>query len=331
MSSRGFFRCPIRLFALSFAAIAFLLLGCENSNEDSLENGDSPYNITTGISDSSVALVMSSKLMSSRYGNDTMLADRYWRNLQRLKRRKYSGDQLEKAHRKLIEFLVRTHVLFYEAKKRNVDIDSARLTARLNEFKSQYESESQFREALARNNLTVDSVRSMLADRILVDRLRRRVFQQQMAENYEEPSAGEELSKSVSESRMNELMSSVTVHTQPFEELRRIGKAIEAKREARRAQKKREQRRKQEIREKYIGVYENPLGEKTYVQYGKWYSGDLSGSGLPWEVKSAEVVNLCFDTQCLQKITLSLNDQPREINGAPYNFTINGVPHRKIR
>jgi peptidyl-prolyl cis-trans isomerase C len=53
---------------------------------------------------------------------------------------------------------------------------------RIDKLKRRYKSEEQFRQQLAQNNMTIDSVRSIFADQ-----LRQQALQQQMAENFEEP------------------------------------------------------------------------------------------------------------------------------------------------
>lgn len=93
---------------------------------------------------------------------------------------------MQETHRKLIRGFARQHALRGEAKAQNVEADTAQVSARLNKLRQRYKSEQQFRKQLARNNLTIDSVRSMLANR-----LRQQSLQQQMAENYEEPTTEE--------------------------------------------------------------------------------------------------------------------------------------------
>lgn len=174
------------LLALPLLSLGFLA-GCgsgNGSNSTSTDN-DIPYQVGGTISDSTVALVA-----SSEYGTDTLTAENYRRQLKMSLRRtspsQRSEEQMKETHRQLIRGFARQHALRGEAKAQNLEADTAQVSARLNKLKQRYKSEKQFRQQLARNNLTVDSVRSMLADR-----LRQQTLQQQMAENYEEPTTEE--------------------------------------------------------------------------------------------------------------------------------------------
>ena len=174
------------LIVLTTSVLAIGLLaacGSGNSSDSEAEN-DVAYQVGDPVSDSTAALVV-----SSEYGTDTLSAQNYRRQMKMAVRRSSSqrtDDQMQETQRKLIRGFVRQHVLRGEAKAQNIEADTAQVSARLNKLRQRYKSEKQFRAQLARNNLTVDAVRSMLADR-----LRQQTLQQQMAENYDEPSAGE--------------------------------------------------------------------------------------------------------------------------------------------
>lgn len=185
MSSPTSFSRPLFLLALSILTLG--LLGCGNGNGSSAESegDDIPYQTGESLTDSTVALVV-----SSEYGTDTLSAQNFRRQLKMAMRRsspsQRSSEQMQETQRKLIRGFARQHALRGEAKAQNIDVEPSRVSARLKKLKQRYKSEKQFRKQLARNNLTVDSVRSMLADR-----LRQRVLQQQMAEDYAEPSPEE--------------------------------------------------------------------------------------------------------------------------------------------
>ncbi|MFB6278132.1 MAG: peptidylprolyl isomerase [Salinibacter sp.] len=160
-----------------------LLAGCGNGNSSSSTTADVPYQVGDALSDSTVAVVV-----SSDYGTDSLLARNYRAQMKRVMRRSPSQqpDQMQETHRKLIRGFARQHVLRGEAKARDINADTAQVSARLAKLKQRYKSERQFRQQLAQSNMTVDSVRSLLADR-----LRQQNLQQQMAENFEKPSADE--------------------------------------------------------------------------------------------------------------------------------------------
>lgn len=186
MSSSTSFSRPLLLLALPILTLG-ILAGCGNGNGSSAESegDDIPYQTGESLTDSTVALVV-----SSEYGTDTLSAQNFRRQLKMAMRRsspsQRSSEQMQETQRKLIRGFARQHALRGEAKAQNIDVEPSRVSARLKKLKQRYKSEKQFRKQLARNNLTVDSVRSMLADR-----LRQRVLQQQMAEDYAEPSPEE--------------------------------------------------------------------------------------------------------------------------------------------
>jgi len=160
-----------------------LLTGCGGGN-GSETTEDVPYQVGEPLTDSTLALVA-----SSEFGTDTLSTRNYRRQLKMAMRRsssQRSEKQMQETQRQLVRGFARQHVLRGESKSQNIEVEPSRVSARLNKLKQRYKSEQQFRKQLARNNMTVDSVRSMLADR-----LRQRALQQQMAENYEKPTAEE--------------------------------------------------------------------------------------------------------------------------------------------
>lgn len=174
------------LFALALPVLALgLLMGCGSGSSANSDTTDVPYQVGESLSDSTLAIVV-----SSEYGTDTLSARNYQRQMKMAMRRQRpsqrSGNQMQQTHRRLIRGFARQHALRGEAKAQDIQADTAQVSARLSKLKQRYKSEEQFQKQLARNNLTVDSVRSMLADRF-----RQRSLQQQMAENFEEPSTEE--------------------------------------------------------------------------------------------------------------------------------------------
>ena len=172
--------------AVALPALLLLLVGCgggNGGNGTSSETADVPYQMGDPVSDSTVALVV-----SSGYGADTLSAQRYQQQVRMSMKRQAPGqqseDQMQETTRQLIRGFARQHALRGEAKAQNVEADPTQVNARLEKLKQRYESEDQFQKQLARNNMTVDSVRSLLADQF-----RQQQLQQQMAENYEAPSA----------------------------------------------------------------------------------------------------------------------------------------------
>ncbi len=171
--------------AVALPALALLLMGCGGGNGSGSETADVPYQVGDPVSDTTVALIV-----SSEYGTDTLSAQRYQQQVRMSMKRQAPGqqseDQMQETHRRLIRGFARQHALRGEAKAQGVEANPTQVTARLEKLKQRYKSEEQFQKQLARNNMTVDSVRSLLADQF-----RQQQLQRQMAENYEEPSAEE--------------------------------------------------------------------------------------------------------------------------------------------
>lgn len=175
------------LHLIPLLAVGLLLTACGGNGGSSSGSSaeDVPYQVGESIEDSTLALIV-----SSEYGSDTLSARRYQRQIKMYNRRRSpnqrSGDQMQETNRKLIRGFARQHVLRGEAKAQNLAVDTAKVTARLKQLKKRYKSEEQFRKQLARNNMTIDSVRSMLASR-----LQQQALQQQMSETYEKPTKKE--------------------------------------------------------------------------------------------------------------------------------------------
>lgn len=170
------------LFVLALPVLALgLLAGCGNSTGSGSQDADFEYQVGESLSDSTLALVV-----SSEYSSDTLTARTYRRQVKRAMQRQRpsqrSDDQMQETHRKIVRGIVRQHALRGEAKAQSLDVDTAQVSARISKLKQRYKSEKQFRKQLAQNNMTIDSVRSIFADQ-----LRQRALQQQMAENFEEP------------------------------------------------------------------------------------------------------------------------------------------------
>lgn len=164
-------------------AVGLILTGCGNGADSGKEGV--PYEVGDPLTDSTLALVV-----SSEYGTDTLLARRYQQeiqmNMRSLSPDQRSGDQMQEAHRKVVRGYARQHALLGEAKAQNIEVDTAQVSARLNKLKQRYKTEKRFQQQLVQNNMTVDSVRSLLAAQ-----LQRQTLQQQLAQDFEQPTSEE--------------------------------------------------------------------------------------------------------------------------------------------
>lgn len=171
------------LFGFSLVATALFLAGCGNSGSESDEG--TSYQVGEQLSDSTIALVV-----SSEYGSDTLSAQQYQRQakmrMQRLSPDQRSPDTVQSIHQTLVQGFAQNHVMRGRAQAQDFDVDSMQVSQRLQQITKQYQSEAQLKKQLAQNNMTLDSLRSLIAERLQTQQL-----QQQMAESAEEPTSAE--------------------------------------------------------------------------------------------------------------------------------------------
>jgi peptidyl-prolyl cis-trans isomerase C len=172
-----------RLLSLSVLAVALVLSGCGGSGSSS--EAEMPYTLGDSLSGSTTALVV-----SSEYGADTLSAKQYQRQMQ-MRTQKLSPDQrtpdtLQSIHRDFVRRFAGSHVMRGKAKKEDLLVDSAQVERRLQQITQRYQSEEQLKKQLAQNNMTMDSLRSYIANQ-----LRTQALQRQMAEKAESPTAEE--------------------------------------------------------------------------------------------------------------------------------------------
>jgi len=169
------------LFCFSVVASLLLLSGCGGSGSSGSEDGVS-YQVGDPLSDSTLAVVV-----SSEYGTDTISAAQYGKQLKMRTRRlspdQRSADTMRSIHRNLVGRFAEGHVMRGRAQEQDLPVDSARINQRLKKIRSQYQSEGQLQKQLAQNNMTMDSLRTLIAER-----LRTQQLQEQMAESADAPS-----------------------------------------------------------------------------------------------------------------------------------------------
>lgn len=170
---------------LAAVALALALAGCGGDGDSEAEGDAVPYEVGEMISDSTVALIF-----SSAYGTDTISAQRYGQQLQMAMQQRSPSqrtpDQMQTMHRQMVRGFARQYVMRGEADSRGMSADTAQVTQRLEQLKQRYQSEEQFRSQLQRNNVTIDSLR-----RILASQLQQQSLQQEMMQNYDQPTAEE--------------------------------------------------------------------------------------------------------------------------------------------
>lgn len=166
---------------LSLLVGALVLVGCGDAGDSS--DGDAvPYATGEALSDTSVALVV-----SSEYGTDTLAAGQYNQQLQRqlkqLPPEERSPDTLQSIHRELVRSVVGQHMMQGQAQAEDIPVDSAQVEARFQKITQRYPDQETLEEQLAESGMTLDSLRRYIASQMQAQQL-----QQQMAESAEAPS-----------------------------------------------------------------------------------------------------------------------------------------------
>jgi len=171
------------LLAASIFGVAVFLTGCGGSGSSG--GGGVPYQVGESLSDTTLAVVV-----SSEYGTDTIQTRQYRRQsqmrIQKLSPDQRTPDTLQAIHRDLVRRIVGGHMMRGKAQTEDLPVDSAQVESRLQRIKQRYQSEAQLQKQLARNNMTMDSLRSYLANQ-----MKTQALQQQMAERAEAPTASE--------------------------------------------------------------------------------------------------------------------------------------------
>jgi len=129
-------------------------------------------------------------VVSSEYGSDTLTAAEYQQQMkfamQRVPPNQRSGSQMQQMHQQVVRQTVSRHVLQGEARRSDIDVDSAQIESQLQGIQSRYENREAFLDQLAQNNITVDSLR-----RYIALQLRQQQIQQRMAQTAEAPTPDE--------------------------------------------------------------------------------------------------------------------------------------------
>ena len=172
---------------LSMLACVTLLAACGDSEEEAAAaEGPVSYEIGTPIQDSTYALIV-----SSDFGSDTLTTPEFRQQMSMIQQRMpqaagMSPQQRRQMRQRIAEEFVMRHLLSGEAEERGVQADTAQVAAQMQRFRSQFENEQQFQQALQADNMTEDSLRAMVEEQS-----RLRALQQQMAEAAAEPTAAE--------------------------------------------------------------------------------------------------------------------------------------------
>jgi len=176
---------PMLSYGILGAILVGLVLvamgGCQAEESSQAEAAPTPpaYQIETGLTDSSLAVVV-----RSAYRTDTMKADSFRMQARRIRQQQQRRGAPSKPSlttppdrarppvaRQVLDPFVTRHVMWGAAAVRDIPVDSARLERSMERIRSQYESAPAFRRAVQKRGLTVDSVRVQEATKLRAEQL----------------------------------------------------------------------------------------------------------------------------------------------------------------
>ncbi len=165
-----------------------VLLGCSNKKNDAeaaTAEADMQYKIGAPITDSTVAAVV-----VSAAGSDTLSTAEFRGRmdmfLQRYPMVQGNLEQMREIRRQIVEDFVMRHALDAEADRLKLVADTARVSAQLARIRGQYPDQNTYRQALAAEGLTEDSLRTMIGQEV-----RLQTLQEQMLTDAKNPTPAE--------------------------------------------------------------------------------------------------------------------------------------------
>ena len=161
--------------------VVLLALGWVGAVQAQDAGSDAPvYQVGSAIDDTSTAIVI-----GSEFGTDSVSVQRYQQILDAQMRRMPPSQQNSSTdlHREIVRGVTAQSVMAGAAAEKGYEVDTAQVSARLQQMRGQFQQPGQFQKALRESGMTVDSLRTMIADRI-----RQQKLQQEMADSAPEPS-----------------------------------------------------------------------------------------------------------------------------------------------
>lgn len=177
-------RAALTTGALLLAIV--VLAGCGGGESNASNGDDGPaYQLGEAISDTSIAAIV-----SSEYGTDTLQAQAFQQQMgmlmQQMPPNQMNDERRQELQRNILNQFATRHVLTGEARATGVQPDTAQVNMELRQMRGRFQNEEAFRQALASSNMTEDSLRILVRDRV-----RMRQMQQDMASSAEQPTADE--------------------------------------------------------------------------------------------------------------------------------------------
>lgn len=179
--AKGFF--PLIVVSLVF--LTFTVSACQGSEQDEPESAveeRAMFDLGDPIDDPALAAIV-----SSEYGTDTLTADEFNVQIERVTQQfpQMAGDeaQAQELRRTLVEQFALTHALGGEVSEQGLEIDSVALQAQIDQIRERFESEEAFQQALAEQDLTEDVFRESMREQ-----MEQQTWQQDVVDRAEPPS-----------------------------------------------------------------------------------------------------------------------------------------------
>ena len=162
-----------------------LTAGCGGREAASGEDAENGYTMGAPITDSTYALII-----ETEDGGDTLTTALFQTQIQRFLQQMPSAaanpNQLQDLRRGIAEEFIRRHLITEEAERLGLEADSEAVESQIALIRSNVGGQEAFEQALAQRNLTMDSLRSSIAQE-----LRLQQMQEQMLEGAVEPTQTE--------------------------------------------------------------------------------------------------------------------------------------------
>ncbi len=175
---RSFF-ASVRVGAILGSLLLFA--ACGSGEETSAQTGDGSYVMGEPLSNPAIAVVV-----RSEFGTDTLFTQAF--EEQALSMAMQYGimanpEEMRRLRTGVVEeFVLLRHLIFGEASRLDLMATAEDVDRQMQQIRTQFPEEEAFHEALARDNLTEETLRGQIADDIT-----QRKFIEHLAENAEEP------------------------------------------------------------------------------------------------------------------------------------------------
>ncbi len=175
---RSFF-APVRVGAVLGSLL--LLAACGSGEETSAQTGEGAYVMGEPLSDPALAVVV-----QSEFGTDTLFTQAF--EEQALSMAMQFGimanpDEMNRLRTGIVEeFVLLRHLIFGEADRLGLVATAEDLDRQMQQVRAQFPEEEAYRQALARDNLTEETLREQIRDDVT-----QRKLIEHLADNAEEP------------------------------------------------------------------------------------------------------------------------------------------------